>query len=54
MLFGVDCTVFCGEIERYGLNNTRWMGGVCDLDLCNGQDNIEYQYIRNLRFETNF
>lgn len=24
----------------YGLNNTRWTGGVCDLDSCNGQNNI--------------
>nr|DAX08400.1 MAG TPA: hypothetical protein [Bacteriophage sp.] len=25
----------------YGRNNTRWTGGVCDLDSYNGLDNVK-------------
>lgn len=28
---------FVDEIGGYGLNNTRWIGGVCDLNSCNGE-----------------
>lgn len=31
---------FLDEIEEYGLNSTRRMGRVCDLDWCNGLENI--------------
>lgn len=29
---------FVDEIGEYGLNSTERMGGVCDLDLCNGRE----------------
>ena len=45
---------FVDKIGDYGRNNTRRTGGVCDLDSCNGQDNIKYHYMRNLRFEIDF
>lgn len=36
VMFGVVYSVFCGWDKCYGLGNIRWMGGVCDLNLCNG------------------
>ena len=34
------------EIEIYGRNNIERTGGICDLYLCNGQDNTDRKAVR--------
>ena len=32
--FVLESTDFADKMRDYGRNNTRWTGGVCDLDSC--------------------